>query len=560
MIDGKLNSNRLVTLQFLVLVLPVGLLLIMQTVADGRRAAALEFSRPLRVHAQEARAQYKTFFIGVTDAVDTGALSSAAYQALLSCNTELQALIRQGADPKLLGDIAPRLGALVRDLPKNADLATLLKLRSRMREADEATRNIAAEFDARDEAVMRGAIQSARTQQVAVAVAIVVTAIMTLWFVIAAQRRLTARRVVDQKIAEESLRLKNALNNCSAGIMVADPSGTVVYADRAVAQQLHVASPDLVKGKELPWKGSMESLAAHQFDAMMKSRRAEFDIGNRTFLVSGDRVRAEDGRDVGLVLEWSDRTEQAALEREVASIVEAATRGEFDRRIELTNKSGGETNAGFYAPLVSSINRLLETAEANLDDVGKMLEALAQGNLRNGSRATIRAPSASSRTIPTAQPTGSRRSSARSRERCRGHQSGIRRDRGQQRRSEQAHRGSSWRTVIRALHGGNHRDCARHGRTGAFGRPTGRTGGYDGHQRWRGRHANHSHHDRHIPGIRQIDIGVIDRTAPDQHPGAQCRGRGRARAGEHGREARGRRREVRDLAGRSARPRARSVR
>ncbi len=381
MTAGKFNSNRLVTLQFLVLVLPVVLLLVVQTVADGRRAAALEYSRPLRVHSQEARAQYKTFFIGVTDAVDTGALSSAAYQSLLTCNTELQALIQYGADPKLLGDIVPRLNALVHDLPRNADLPTLLKLRDRMREADVATQKLAAEFDARDEAVMREAIRSARIQQIIVAIAIVVTAIMTLWFVMAAQRRLTARRVVDQKIAEESLRLKNALNNCSAGIMVADPAGVIVYANRAVAQQLHIATPDLVK-EGAPLEGlAMDSLSAHRFDAVMKGGRAEFDIGNRTFLISGDLVRAEDGREVGLVLEWSDRTEQAALEREVASIVEAAARGEFDRRIELSKKSGSQTNTEFYAPLVSSINRLLETAEANLDDVAKMLEALAQGNL-----------------------------------------------------------------------------------------------------------------------------------------------------------------------------------
>jgi methyl-accepting chemotaxis protein len=377
----KLNSNRLVALQFLVLVLPVVLLLLVQTLADGRRAAALEFSRPLRVNAQEARAQYKAFFIGVTDAVDTGSLNNSAYQALLACNTELQALVHSGADPTLLAGIIPQLNDLVRDLPKNADLATLLKLRDRMRNADEATQKIAVEFDSRDEAVMRDAIKSAHTQQIAVAIAIFVTAIMTLWFVLAAQRRLTERLLADQKIAEESLRLKNALNNCSAGIMVADPAGTIVYANRSVAHQLRVASPDLVK-KGSPLEGlAMTSLSTHQFDAVLKGGRAEFDIGNRTFLISSDMVRAEDGREVGLVLEWSDRTEQAALEREVASIVEAAAHGEFDRRISMSAQSGGQTNTGFYGPLVSSINRLLETAEANLDDVGKMLEALAQGNL-----------------------------------------------------------------------------------------------------------------------------------------------------------------------------------
>jgi len=43
--------------------------------ADGgrsRRAAALEHSRPLRVNAQRARNQYKAFFAGVADAVDSG--------------------------------------------------------------------------------------------------------------------------------------------------------------------------------------------------------------------------------------------------------------------------------------------------------------------------------------------------------------------------------------------------------------------------------------------------------------------------------------------------------
>jgi hypothetical protein len=67
-----LNANRLVVFQFLVLVLPVGILLLVQAVADARRAAALEHSRPLRVNAQEARNQYKAFFAGVADAVDRG--------------------------------------------------------------------------------------------------------------------------------------------------------------------------------------------------------------------------------------------------------------------------------------------------------------------------------------------------------------------------------------------------------------------------------------------------------------------------------------------------------
>jgi methyl-accepting chemotaxis protein len=381
MSSRKFSANRLVALQFLALVLPVGLLLLVQTVADGRRAAALELSRPLRVHAPEARAQYKTFFTGVADAVDAGSLSASSFQALLAADLELQALARAGGDPKLLGDLVAKLDALARDVPNNADLPTLLKLRDRMRGADEATKSIAAEFDRRDEAVMQAAIQSAHFQQIAVAIAIVVTAIMTLWFVLAAQRRLAARQAADQIIAEESLRLKNALDNCSVGIMVADTAGAIVYANRSVVDQLRIAAPHLVNERSALDGVALASLSAKGLDAVLNGGRAELGIGSRTLRVSSELVRANDGRAVGLVLEWSDRTEQVALEHEVATIVDAAARGEFDRRIVLPERAGRRANAGFYGSLVTGINRLLETAEANLDDVGRMLEALAHGDL-----------------------------------------------------------------------------------------------------------------------------------------------------------------------------------
>jgi methyl-accepting chemotaxis protein len=376
-----LSANRLVIVQYLALVLPVGVLLLVQAVADARRAAALEYSRPLRVHSQEARSQYKTFFAGVADAVDSGSLSAAALAALGASNSELRELIKTGADPRLAADVATDLGALVRDVPTNADLALLLKLRDRMRAADEATRRIAAEFDHRDEAVMQQAIRSAHDQQIAVPVAIIFTGLLTLWFVITAQRRLAARLLADRRIAEESLRLKNALDNCSVGIMVADAAGAIVYANRAVVGQLRSSTPGLAKERSSLEGIALASLSASGLEGVLNGGRTEIGIGSRTFRVSSDLVLADDGHRVGLVLEWSDQTEQVTLEREVAAIIDAASRGEFSRRLALPDGAGGGANAAFYGPLVSGINRLLATAEANLDDVARMLEALAKGDL-----------------------------------------------------------------------------------------------------------------------------------------------------------------------------------
>ncbi|MGH8316106.1 MAG: hypothetical protein ACRETU_13260, partial [Steroidobacterales bacterium] len=75
------QTDRLIALQFLAVVLPVATVLLVQMVADARRAATLEHSRPLRALAYEARTNYKTFTNGAADAVDTGTLGGQSVEA-----------------------------------------------------------------------------------------------------------------------------------------------------------------------------------------------------------------------------------------------------------------------------------------------------------------------------------------------------------------------------------------------------------------------------------------------------------------------------------------------
>jgi len=374
-------ANRLIALQFLAVVLPILLVLIGQTIADAYRAAALDRSRPLRVFAQEARADYKAFLFGVGDAVDSGTLGSAAVDALKSSLHHMQELASAGADSTVLRDAVPSLASLAGSLEKSGDLPTLMKLRDPVRAADALTKSIADEFDARDAAVMQQAIQSAKLQRIAVIIATILTGALTVFFVIRSQRRLQARLAADRRIAEESLRIRNALDNCSTGIMVVDPAGTVAYANRSLTEHLRVAVPDVAASTAA---NSIEGLPLQRFAGSHEGElraggRVDASLGSRTFRVTSDLVRTQDGRAVGCVLEWNDRTEQAALEREVAAIVDAASRGEFDRRIALPEQTGGQN--AFYAALIGGINRLMQTSEASLKDVSQMLEALADGDL-----------------------------------------------------------------------------------------------------------------------------------------------------------------------------------
>jgi methyl-accepting chemotaxis protein len=371
------RANRLVALQFLAVVLPVTLVLCAQTVMDVRRAAALERSRPLRVLAQQARMDFRTFLSGVTDAVDSGSLNAAAVESLRSSGSRIEELARLGADQSVLRNAATELTSLAGKLARGRDLAALMQVRDQVRGADALTKEIAEEFDRRDAAVMQDATRTAHLQQIGVIVAVTLSAVLTLAFVIGSQRRLQAQIAADRRIAEESLRIRNALDNCSAGIMVADPAGTVVYANRSVSKRLRAAAPELCPADD---RDSLEGVplarvAGDVHGVLASGRGADLALGGRSFRVASDLVRAPDGQPVGLVLEWEDRTLVLAVEEEIQSIVRAALDGDLSRRIALEGK------AGFFLALAEAVNELLEINARVIGDATRMFGALAHGDV-----------------------------------------------------------------------------------------------------------------------------------------------------------------------------------
>ncbi|TLY84833.1 MAG: hypothetical protein E6K44_12990, partial [Gammaproteobacteria bacterium] len=139
------STDRLIALQFLAVAVPIAFVLPAQMVADARRAAALEHSRPLRTLANEARASYRTFTNGAADAVDTGALGRQSAEALngtavllskLAASGEAAAL---GNTPKLVADLAAQVRS-------GATLDKLMALRGQIALADHDTRAIDENF------------------------------------------------------------------------------------------------------------------------------------------------------------------------------------------------------------------------------------------------------------------------------------------------------------------------------------------------------------------------------------------------------------------------------
>jgi methyl-accepting chemotaxis protein len=381
------KTNRLVALQFLVVVFPVVAVLLAQMLADSRRAAAQTESRPLHELAQHARVDYTTFMNGVSDAVDTGTLSEQAAHALAAAAGGLEALGTKNKSAAI-ASATQTAAELARALGKGATMATIMSLRDKIKAGDKLTQDIDDELARRDVEVFNESVASARRQQIIVAGALLVTFALTYVFVVRTQRRLRKQLAADHAIAEEGLRLRNALDNCSIGIIVADAAGVVVHANRAVRTQLAALDRELrgrgfANGSDHLEGGRLDDLFGQAgLTESLKSRHTgNVKLRGHTFRTAIDPVLDANGSRVGYVVEWADRTSEIALECEVATVVAAASRGDFTARI--SDKVARAQNGlnDFNRQLAEGINRLLESSEDGLEDIARVLEAFAEGNL-----------------------------------------------------------------------------------------------------------------------------------------------------------------------------------
>lgn len=200
------------------------------------------------------------------------------------------------------------------------------------------------------------------------------------------QTDLKARLSREQQIAAETLRIKVALDVGTNCVMVADTDGKIIYCNTAVLEMMRRAEADI--RHELP-DFRADAILGADFDCFHRNpshqrnllaglsspKRSQVKIGGHTFSLVASPIFGEGRRRLGTVVEWLDRTSEVAIEQEVSEIIEAAAAGDFSRRIVIDDKHG------FFLKLSTGVNRLLEANSQALEEVGRMLSALAQGNL-----------------------------------------------------------------------------------------------------------------------------------------------------------------------------------
>ena len=189
-----------------------------------------------------------------------------------------------------------------------------------------------------------------------------------------------------EAIAKENLRIKIALDNCSTNVMIADNDRNIIYINKSVLATMQGAESDIRKalpnftasrliGSNIDQFHKNPAHQANMLATFTINHRAEINLGGRTFALSANPVISEKGERLGSVVEWKDRTEEVAIEKEVSAIVEQAARGNFKARIVEEGK------AGFFNKLSHDINTLMVTSDTGLTEIQRVLGAISNGDL-----------------------------------------------------------------------------------------------------------------------------------------------------------------------------------
>ena len=200
------------------------------------------------------------------------------------------------------------------------------------------------------------------------------------------QTRMGFELAESKRRADDTSRIKMALDCVGTPVRIADVAGKVIYLNHALTEALRRIEPQLKAqnpafsietfvGSSIGNLYADPEPALKRLASLTKTVTTEMLIGGRTYRVVTSPVFNEGGSRIGSVGEWQDRTEELAVEREVSDIIAAASRGDFERRLSLEGKEG------FFKQLAEDMNRLSEVTSTGLQDVATVLTAVAQGDL-----------------------------------------------------------------------------------------------------------------------------------------------------------------------------------
>lgn len=197
------------------------------------------------------------------------------------------------------------------------------------------------------------------------------------------QNQMQKQMKVEREQAAANNRIRQALDNVSSNVIVADAQNKVIFINKsltgaftkfesAIQQEVPGFNASMLEGKHLD---ELIPGVSHSNRHLTSETSREFTVGGRIFNVIANNVADENGVTIGMVEEWVDLTEQRQAEKEVEQVINDAVRGKLSSRLD------AQRFTGFMENLASGVNNLLDAIIGPLTVAADCMESISLGDI-----------------------------------------------------------------------------------------------------------------------------------------------------------------------------------
>jgi methyl-accepting chemotaxis protein len=198
------------------------------------------------------------------------------------------------------------------------------------------------------------------------------------------QTKLCTQIDSERSVAAENTRIRQALDKASTSVVLADENHQIIYVNDTAqasftrnANEIRTTLPNFdaarMRGSSLeslsPDPAGQRQLLDNLKSAQVEERR----LGDFTFRTVTNPVVGQRGERLGTVMEWSQRTQEVRVERELQGMLSSVNNGALGKRIDLAGKNG------FFEAMSRGINQLADNLTEVVSNVKRASEEVNRG-------------------------------------------------------------------------------------------------------------------------------------------------------------------------------------
>ena len=179
------------------------------------------------------------------------------------------------------------------------------------------------------------------------------------------QDKLRTQIQTERAMAAENTRIRQALDKVSTSVVLADAHHQIIYLNETaqatfarncqeMRKSLPTFDPQHLRGASLDSLSVDPGQQRRVLDTLSGSDIQERALGACTFRTVANPVINETGERIGTVMEWTDRTQEVGVEKEMQSMLTGVLAGDLSQRIVLAGK------VGFFEAMSRGVNHLAD--------------------------------------------------------------------------------------------------------------------------------------------------------------------------------------------------------